>query len=47
MGNMFIQSPASLEHGAQQIEYLVLKKVLPLDFLSIAQAAVGGKREKQ
>ena len=39
MGNMFIQSPASLEHGAQQIEYLVLeKKVLPLDFLSIAQA---------
>ena len=39
VGNMFLQSKASLDNSAQQIEYLVQERhVLPVDFLSIAQA---------
>ena len=38
IGNMFLQSPAALEHAAQQLEYLISIDKLPNDFLVIAQA---------
>ena len=39
VGTMFLQSKATLEHAAQQLEYLIhVRHLLPLDFLAIAHA---------
>ena len=35
-GNFFFQSPSALTHGAEQIEYLVSRGLLPFDFKRIA-----------